>query len=161
VRTRDIKTRLDTAYMREGRGTPEQQAEARAENAQLMALARIRKRQASQQRKALANPQDPPPRPPEGLKRGPKPNPFLEKSEHGLHTQLTKREKTGFEALRKRLAPHASPSVFLRWLICEELEKHRRKDCPTSPFRVDLFDLDHRQKRSVGAARSAAPLSFT
>lgn len=143
--------------MREGRGTPEQQAEARAIDAQCKALARIRKRQASQQRKALANPQDPPPPPPEGLKRGPKPNPFLEKSEHGLHTQLTKREKEGFNALRKRLAPHASPSVFLRWMVCEQLEKHRRRDCPTTPFIVDLSSLDHRQLVSGGprVARAA------
>ena len=159
VRTRDLKHKLDTAYMAEGRGTPEQQEQALKEHAQLRALARIRKRQFSQQRWALANPENPPPPPPSGgLKRGPKPNPFLEKSEHGLHTQLTKREKDGFEALRKRLAPHAIPSVFLRWLICEGLERYRRKDCPTTPFAVDLDALEPRQMRA-SRAREARRLA--
>ena len=160
VRTRDLKHKLDTAYMAEGRGTPEQQEQALKEHAQLRALARIRKRQFSQQRWALANPENPPPPPPSGgLKRGPKPNPFLEKSVAGLHTQLTKREKEAFEALRKRVAPHATPSVFLRYIVCETLERARLKHCPSSPFSVDLNSLEPRQMRSVGTARSAARLA--
>ena len=159
MRTRDIKHKLDTAYMSEGRGTPEQQAEAVKTEAQLRALARVRQRQNSQQRRALANPDNPPPPPPGGLKRGPKPNPFLEKSVAGLHTQLTKREKEAFDALRKRVAPHATPSVFLRFLVCQELERARLKHCPSSPFVVDLDALKPQQMRSGGTARSAARLA--
>jgi len=159
VRTRDIKNRLGIAYMAQGRGTPEEQAEAQKVEAQLRTMLRIRKKQERQQRQALATPNAPPPPPVGGLKRGPKPNPFRDKCEHGLHTQLTKRERQSFEGLRKLLAPHATPSTFLRWLICEQLESHRRKDCPTMPFTVDLSNLDERQTRTDGSARSARRLA--
>ena len=160
VRTRDLKLRENSDYLSNGHMKPT--AEDLVVAAQCRALHRIRKRQAAQQRKALANPTaPPPPAPTGGLKRGPKPNPDLEKSDHGLNAKLTKREKDAFQALRRRLAPHATPSVFLRWMICETLEMHRRKDCPTTPFGVDLFALDHRQKRSAGSARSAPRLAFT
>jgi hypothetical protein len=72
---------------------------------------------------------------------------------------LTKREKQAFEALRKQLAPQATPSVFLRWIVCRELEARRRKDCPTMPFAVDLDNLDTRSQRTADAARSAARLA--
>jgi len=155
VRTRELKLREGLNYLHSGLTQPTEEDFRVA--AQLRAMHRIRKRQDAQQRKALANPENPPPPPPEGLKRGPKPDPFRELCNKGRHTQLTKREDAAFEALRKKLAPHATPSTFLRWLICRELETHRRKDCPTTPFSVDLNDLDQRQKVVVGAARSAAP----
>lgn len=162
MRTRDLKLREKSNYLSQGHIAPT--AEDLLVAAQCRALHRIRKRQASQQRKALADPSAPPPAPPEGgLKRGPKPNPFLEKSEHGLNAKLTKREKDGFEALRKRLAPHATPSVFLRWMVCQILESHRRKDCPTVPFAVDLDALEPRQMRAGRASearRLAARITF-
>ena len=157
MRSRDIKTRLDTAYMAEGRGTPEQQAEARAEHAQLRILARIRKKQARQQIRALANPDNPPPPFGGRLKPGPKPNPFLDKCNHGLHTQLRGREYKAFEALWKRQAPPGvTRSSFLRFLICEKLESERRKDCPSMPFSVDLHNLPKEARRGRHAARRAA-----
>jgi hypothetical protein len=119
-----------------------------------------RRQQLKYERQRATLPPESLPEPPScGLKRGPKPNPFLDKCEHGLHTNLTKREKQAFEAYRKQAAPHATPSTFLRWIVCKELERSRRKDLPTMPFGVDLENLDERQSRPVGAARSAAPLA--
>jgi len=156
VRTREIKTRLDTAYMLPAQHGHE---EALRIEKQLRQLARVRRKQARQQARALANPDEIIPAAKGGLKRGPKPNPFLVKCEHGLHTQLTEREITAFHALRKTQAPNVTGSTFLRFLICEALEKHRRKDLPTSPFTVDLQAAqDHRRTRTARAreARRAA-----
>lgn len=152
MRSRDIKKTLQTPRQLEAQFGPE---EARRIEAQCKALGRIRARQAAQQRRQLANPDKELPAPPEGLKRGPKPNPFLDKCEHGLHTSLTKREKQAFEALRKAKAPHVTPSTFLRFVICEALEKHRRKDLPTSPFTVDL-DAVQDVRRLRGSAGQPA-----
>jgi len=154
VRTRELKQREGLNYLHSGLSQPT--AEDFRIAAQLKAMHRIRKRQHAQQRKALATPDSFPAPPPEGLKRGPKPDPSRELCNKGRHTQLTKREDDALEALRKKLAPRATTSVFLRWLVCRELESHRRKDCPTMPFAVDLDNLDTRSLRATGAARSAA-----
>ncbi len=125
--------------------------------AEIRVAKRLRNQQLKHARKIETLPPDQwPAPPPGGLKRGPKANPFRVKCDKGRHTQLTKREDDAVEALRKQLAPHATTSVFLRWMICRELERHRRKDCLTMPFAVDLNALDTRSQRAHGAARSAA-----
>lgn len=102
------------------------------------------------------------PSPPEGgLKRGPKPDLFRDKCENGLHTQLTKREFQQFEQLRKQVGRQFTRSIFLRYVICEFLETHRRKDCPTMPFTLDLAAVDHRCRRGSREAVSAAPAVLT
>jgi len=155
VRTRDLKRREDANYLSSGCLKPT--VEDLRIAAELKALHRIRKRQARQQALALASPDNPPPPPPGGRKRGPKPNPFRDKCERGLHTQLTVREFEAFQAWRKSVAPQATLSVFLRWLICQALEKRRPRQSPEiAPFFVDLTALDPRSRRATGAARSAA-----
>ena len=125
--------------------------------AELRAARRLCKQQDRYTRKIAALPPDKWPTPPEGgLKRGPKPDPFRSKCEHGLHAQLTKREFEQFEQLRKQFAPHLTRSIFLRYVLCEFLEKHRRKDCPIAPFSIDLERVDYRCKRGK-AAVCAAP----
>jgi len=156
VRSRDIKKRLEQAYQLEAQLGHD---EAVRVEAQLRALARVRRRQAVQQRAALVDPDTAPKPGPEGLKRGPKPNLFLEKCEHGLHTSLTKRERKAFQSLREAQAPHVTDSTFLRALICEALEKHRRKDLPTLPFIVDLEAVNDPRRRTArprAAGRVAA-----
>jgi hypothetical protein len=154
VRTRDLKRREGADYLYSGCLKPT--AEDLRIAAQLKALHRIRKRQARQQLLALSTPDNPPPPPPGGLKRGPKPNPFRDKCEAGLHTQLTAREVRAFDVWRMAVAPHATRSVFLRWLICQGLETQRHKDSSAAPFFVDLTALDARSRRASGTARSAA-----
>jgi len=150
VRYRDIKHTIASPYPRE-----EVEA-ARKLDAELKAEARIRRRQHKRQKMALLNPDRPEPiNSPEGRKRGPKPDLSLQKCEHGLHTQLTKREYQALEALRKERAPHVTRSTFLRFLISEILEKARRKDCPTMPFFVDLNSLH--EACTLGRKAACAP----
>ena len=109
---------------------------------------RVRKRQAAYQRRVLENPDSPAPPAHDRLKPGPKPNPFLDKCEHGVLAKLTKREHDAFLKLWKRKAPKLTRSTFLRSLICETLEAERRKDCPSQTFIIDLANI-HDDRRTA------------
>ena len=156
MRSRDIKHKLDVAYMGNNSGTPEQRAEARQIEGQLRAMARIRKKQARHQLRSILEPDKPLPTPIGGLKRGPKPNPFLDKCEHGVLAKLTKREHDAFLKLWKRKAPKLTRSTFLRSLICEALEAERRKDCPSQSFIVDLANVHDDRRTARERAQRAA-----
>jgi hypothetical protein len=71
---------------------------------------------------------------------------------------LTQRESDELDALMDEIAPHATRSVMLRWVVCQVLEKHRNASKTPRPFVVDLARLDPRSKRNwrpVG--RACAP----
>jgi hypothetical protein len=152
VRYRDLKKTMVSPY-------PLEEVEAaRILDAQLKSEARNRRAKIRDQKKAeeksanrdrLLNhePEPEPHNPSKGLKRGPKPDPNLQRCEHGLHTQLTKREYLALEVLRKKLGSKVTRSTYLRHLICQVLEKERRKDCLTQPFFVDLENLHEACRR--------------
>jgi len=148
VRFRDIKKNEELLKLH-GHSLPD--PEAVKLDAELRAARLLRKQQERYERKRLQFP--PPgrlPQPPEGgCKRGPKPDPTRDKCEHGVHTQLTRRELSMFEQLRRQFGAQLTRSSFLRFVVCEFLETHRRKDCPTTPFTVDLRSVDYRCLRGL------------
>jgi hypothetical protein len=155
VRYRDIKLNAD---LRRLHNMVDPDPAAVELEKQLKAMKRQRKARARHQRTimALPDPEQWPQPPPGGMKRGPKPKPFLDKCDQGWVTQLNKRETTALKALWRRQAPHVTKSTFLRSIVCRYLEDHRRKDCLTQPFAVDLTADDPRRRRLTRQTRSVA-----
>jgi hypothetical protein len=108
------------SYMFKARGTPAQQAEAQREEAQLRALAKIRRKQQRRQLQEIALGKTLP-APKGGRKCGPKPNPFLDKCSKGWHSQLTEGEHAALDAARLAETPVVTRSAFLRRIIQDHL----------------------------------------
>lgn len=156
MRFRDIKKSEELLRLH-GYGAPDPAAVVL--DVEIKAARRLRRAQERHARKLVSLPAGEFLASPEGgLKRGPKPDLDRDKCEHGWHTQLTRRESLQLEQMRRRLAPKLTRSVFVRWIVCEFLEKTRRKDCPTASFSIDLDCVDYRCKRGGRPPRSGGAL---
>ena len=68
---------------------------------------------------------------------GPLANPDLDRSLYRISTVVTEREEKEFLKLKPKAMTN---SLFLRTVLCQFLEQHRRKDLPTMSF-VDWFHV--------------------
>ncbi len=95
------------------------------------------------------------------LRRGPKPDPTREHVDQFGTVRVTKREARASARYHKKLCLDASPSTFIRFVLCQWLEV--RREPHQDPLRFDFdpnrLDLaDQREKRSSrpGGVRDAA-----
>jgi|GEM_PF-4394843 len=89
-------------------------------------------------------------------KPGIKPDPNRDKSEVVVTARLKKREWCELEKHRRLNGKNLTESIFLRFVICQFLEQHRRKDCPTMSFNFDLEKVDWRSKKKAGTQSAKA-----
>lgn len=87
------------------------------------------------------------PRPHQGFKRGPKPDPTRVCTDVVLTSRVTKREAKELQRHQRRLCRDASPSTFLRFVVCQWLEAHRDKSADPESFALDPDSLDWRTRR--------------
>ncbi len=80
-----------------------------------------------------------------GLKRGPKPDPNRECTEKVLTVRVTKREAQELRRHHRRLCKEASPSTFLRYVLCQFLQAHKDPDDASYSFNPDALDYRTRK----------------
>jgi hypothetical protein len=87
------------------------------------------------------------------LKRGPRPDPTRQNADCCVTVRITKREARALSSQHDKLCRDASPSTFLRFVLCQWLEAQREPQRDPVPFDFDPNNLDWRTKiRGNGAS---------